>query len=137
MDNLKQHRMTKQKQIILDIAKSHCDHPTADQIYLEVHAKDARISRGTVYRDLEQLSELGYILHVKVPGADRYDSRLDLHYHMICMECGIVLDAPLKYHRDADQDLHESSGFEVIRHRTIFEGYCPECIIRRRDNKIQ
>ena len=89
-----QSRMTRQKQLILDIALAHHDHPTADQIYAEVRAIDGRISRGTVYRDLEQLSAAGILLHVKVPGADRFDCRLDRHYHLICKHCGGDGDDP-------------------------------------------
>ena len=94
---MKQSRMTRQKQMILDIALAHHDHPTADQIYAEVREADGRISRGTVYRNLEQLSAAGILLHVKLPGADRFDCRLDRHYHLICRSCGTVLDAPADF----------------------------------------
>ena len=122
-----QSRMTRQKQLILDIALAHHDHPTADQIYAEVRAIDGRISRGTVYRDLEQLSAAGILLHVKVPGADRFDCRLDRHYHLICKHCGAVLDAPVDYQSELDRQISQQCGFRVTRHRTIFEGLCCEC----------
>ena len=124
---MKQSRMTRQKQMILDIALAHHDHPTADQIYAEVRAADGRISRGTVYRNLEQLSAAGILLHVKLPGADRFDCRLDRHYHLICRSCGTVLDAPADYQDELDRQVSQRCGFKVMRHRTIFEGLCPEC----------
>ena len=68
-----QYRNTRQRKIVLEAVQEHHDHPSADQIYLEIRAKDPRISRGTVYRNLNILSEEGQITHVKVPGADRYD----------------------------------------------------------------
>ena len=122
-----QNRMTRQKQLILDIALAHHDHPTADQIYAEVREADGRISRGTVYRNLEQLSAAGMLLHVKVPGADRYDCRLERHYHLICRNCGAVLDAPVDYQSELDLQISQLCGFKVTRHRTIFEGLCYEC----------
>ncbi|MDO4565431.1 MAG: transcriptional repressor [Clostridia bacterium] len=124
---MKQQRMTKQKQLVLSVAQAHCDHPTADQIYMEVRAIDGRISRGTVYRNLEQLSETGNLLHVKVPGAGRFDSRLEYHYHMVCKNCNAVHDVPFEYRRELDELLFEKSGFKVERHRTVFEGLCPDC----------
>lgn len=124
---MKQQRMTKQKQLVQRIVQSHHDHPTADQIYLEVRAIDNRISRGTVYRNLEQLSDAGIILQVKVPGANRFDCRLDYHYHMICKNCGAVYDLPLAYQEELDKKVSEDTGFQIDRHRTIFEGLCPIC----------
>jgi Fur family ferric uptake transcriptional regulator len=119
--------MTKQKQLVQRITQSHHDHPTADEIYLEVRALDDRISRGTVYRNLDQLSDAGILSKVKVPGAIRFDSRLDYHYHMVCKICGAVYDISLPYREDLDRQVFEMTGFQVERHRTYFEGICPAC----------
>ena len=56
---MKIQRSTKQRQLILGAVEKRHDHPTADQIYLDVHAVDERISRGTVYRNLGILSASG------------------------------------------------------------------------------
>ena len=126
---MKEQRKSRQRQLILDAVMTRCDHPTADQIYLDVRAKDEKISRGTVYRNLGVLSEYGEVTNVKVPAAsaDRYDSRLDLHYHLYCTVCGSVSDAPLPYHSEYDKKVEEETGFQITRHRGIFEGVCPEC----------
>ena len=113
--------------MILDAVMTRCDHPTADQIYLDVRAKDDKISRGTVYRNLGILSEKDEITNVKVPAADRYDSRLDRHYHIFCTGCGKVFDAPLKYREQYDEQIEKETGFKINRHRLIFEGLCAEC----------
>ncbi|MGN0166133.1 MAG: transcriptional repressor [Lachnospiraceae bacterium] len=124
---MKIQRNSKQRQMILDAVISRCDHPTADQIYLDVREKDSKISRGTVYRNLGILSENDEITNVKVLSADRYDSRLDRHYHIICMVCGRVFDAPLDYHIEYDEQIEKDTGFLINRHRLIFEGLCPDC----------
>ncbi len=103
------------------------DHPSADQIYEDVSKIDSRISRGTVYRNLSCLSDDGKICHVRVPGADRYDSRTDLHYHLICMRCGTVVDIPMEYREELDRTIAEKTGFQIDRHRVIAEGICPDC----------
>lgn len=104
------------------------DHPTADQIYIDVRAKNDKIIRGTVYRNLGILSEKEEITNVKVPAADRYDSRRDRHYHIYCTCCGKTSDAPLSYHTDYDEKIEQETGFRIKRHRLIFEGLCPDCI---------
>lgn len=124
---MRKNRNSKQRQMILDAVMTRCDHPTADQIYLDVRAKDDKISRGTVYRNLGILSEKDEITNVKVPAADRYDSRLDRHYHIFCTGCGKVFDAPLKYREQYDEQIEKETGFKINRHRLIFEGLCAEC----------
>ncbi len=115
-----QYRNTRQRKIVLEAVQEHHDHPSADQIYLEIRAKDPRISRGTVYRNLNILSEEGQITHVKVPGADRYDCRTDFHYHLICTGCGAVCDAPFSYDPTPDKTIAAESGYRITRHRMIF-----------------
>lgn len=124
---MKRQRNSKQRQMILDAVMNRCDHPTADQIYFDVRAKDDKISRGTVYRNLGILSEDGDITNVKVPAADRFDSRTDRHYHLFCTCCGRVFDAPLSYHEEYDDKVAQQTGFQISRHRLVFEGLCPDC----------
>lgn len=121
-------RETKQRRLVLQAVRSRHDHPTAEQIYEDVHAADPRISHGTVYRNLNCLSEDGSICHVRVPGADRYDLRTDLHYHIYCVKCKKVTDAPYSYKPFLDAETEENSGYRIIRHRLFFEGICAECV---------
>lgn len=124
---MKKQRNSKQRDLVLEAVKSRCDHPTADQIYMDVRKMDEKISRGTVYRNLGVLSENEEITNVKVPSADRYDMRLDRHYHIYCTGCGKVFDAPIPYHTEYDNQIEQESGFQIKRHRMIFEGLCPDC----------
>ena len=120
-------RDTRQRRLVLEAVRSRADHPSADDIYLAVREQDERISRGTVYRNLNVLAQAGEITHVKVPAADRYDLRQERHYHLFCVGCGAVCDAPLDYRAQLDRQVEGQTGFAVERHRTIFEGLCPAC----------
>lgn len=130
---MKKQRNTRQRSMILEAVSSRRDHPTADQIYSDLRAKDDKISRGTVYRNLGNLATEGEITNVKVPTAERYDFRLDRHYHMFCTECGKVFDAPLEYCEDYDRQMETETGFQICRHRLVFEGVCPECCRKSRE----
>lgn len=125
---MKNQRYSRQRQLVLEAVLSRRDHPSADEIYFDVRTRDSRISRGTVYRNLRLLSENGEIMHVKVPSADRYDWRLDKHYHLICTECGRVSDIALEYDPKLDERVFEETGYAINRHRIVFEGVCPECL---------
>ena len=124
----KNQRDTKQRRIIYENARCRRDHPKADDIYSDVHEQDSRISKGTVYRNLKLLTENGDLNRIVVPGADRFDSRTDPHYHIICTECGKVIDAPNPYEAENDKTVAEQTGFRISGHRTVFEGICPECL---------
>lgn len=124
---MKQQRNTKQRKLVLDAVRARFDHPSADQIYLDVRSQDDKISRGTVYRNLNILFQTGEVNQVKLPKSDRFEGRLDKHYHLQCLECGAVWDLPLKYDDDLDKLASDKTGYKIQRHRTTFEGICPEC----------
>ena len=122
-----QRRNTRQRQLVLDAVCARCDHPTAEDIYRDVHEQDERVSRGTVYRNLNLLDETGAIMAVRTPGAVRFDRRTDAHSHIVCRMCGRVVDAPLPYDEAADATVAAQTGFAVNSHSTVFEGVCPAC----------
>lgn len=122
-----QHRNTRQRQLVLDAVLARCDHPTAEDIYEDVHAVDERVSRGTVYRNLNLLDETGAIMVVRTNGAMRFDGRTDAHNHLVCRVCGSVVDAPLPYDDAMDAAVAERTGYAIEAHSTVFEGVCPAC----------
>ncbi|MFA7099462.1 MAG: transcriptional repressor [Eubacteriales bacterium] len=124
---MKQRRNTKQRRMVLDAVLARRDHPGADQIYLDVRSIDGKISRGTVYRNLNFLVRQGEVLRIKLPHMDKYEGGSDKHYHLLCTECGAVCDAPLPYHSNLDKRVAEKTGYTVERHRAVFEGLCPAC----------
>ena len=128
---MKQQRNTRQRQIVLETVQQHRDHPTADEIYLDVRSRNPKISRGTVYRNLNLLVGNGQIRHVKLPGVDRFDWRQEPHYHLLCLACGKVRDVPIPYQQALNLEVEAQSGYRLIQHRTVFEGYCPDCTIER------
>ena len=122
-----QRRDTKQRRLVLQVVRERHDHPTADSIYDAVHARDGRVSRGTVYRNLHLLSEEGDVFHIRAPGADRYDLRTDPHDHIICVRCKKVVHAPEALLPSRDDAVPAATGYRILCHQTIYEGLCPDC----------
>lgn len=120
-------RNTRQRQLVLDAVRARCDHPTADQIYLDVRERDSHVSRGTVYRNLAILAENGDVLQIETPHASRYDLTVRQHCHMACTGCGAVFDVPIEYRDDLDLLAQKLTGCLVQEHTTLFRGLCPEC----------
>ena len=90
-----QRRNTRQRKLVLDAVRQSYNHPTADEIYNAVREQDDKISRGTVYRNLNLLADAGEILSIKTPGGSRFDRTIEPHAHIICTSCSRVIDVPL------------------------------------------
>lgn len=86
-------RNTVQRTLILETVRELTDHPSADEIYINVLKKCPNISKGTVYRNLTLLADEGLIYRVAVAnGPDRYDLTAFSHAHLRCRVCGNVYD---------------------------------------------
>ena len=119
-------RSTIQKSLISSAVLSMDNHPTADEIYAEVLKRCPNISKGTVYRNLNQLAESGEILRVQVANApDRYDHTLGDHSHFYCRSCGKVYDYQLQTPVLPQPDLNPE--LQVLTCDVIFSGYCSSC----------
>ncbi|WP_077598575.1 Fur family transcriptional regulator [Olsenella urininfantis] len=122
-------RNTRQRQLVLDAVCATRSHPTAEDVYLAVHATDERISRATVYRNLHLLAEEGEILSVRLPGCERFDVRTDCHAHLVCPRCGAVRDVPVPSAlvRAAQERICAETGYNVTSSYMVYEGVCPSC----------
>lgn len=121
-------RMTKQRQNILkELCKLKC-HPTADEMYQILRKKMPRISLGTVYRNLDILSDCGMIQKIDVGGSQkRFDGNADIHYHIRCVKCNKVDDIDITPDRDIDAQAGLMTEYQILRHHTEFMGICPNC----------
>jgi Fe2+ or Zn2+ uptake regulation protein len=121
-------RMTRQRKVILEELRKENNHPSADELYERVRVYLPRISLGTVYRNLEVLHELGKIQKLNLSGSiKRFDGIVNKHYHIRCLECGRVDDAPIAPLNTIEDELYGATVFEIISHNLEFTGYCPKC----------
>ena len=121
-------RMTRQRRVILEELRKVNNHPSADEIYEFVRKRLPRISLGTVYRNLEILSESGDIQKLE-PGCSlkRFDGNPSEHCHIRCVRCDRIADAPMIPDLEIDLERVNSNDFEIIGHRLEFLGLCPLC----------
>ena len=120
--------MTQQRKVILEELRKVDSHPSADEIYEIVRHRLPRISLGTVYRNLEVLSELGEIQKLGLSGSlKRFDWDTTKHYHIRCVRCNRVADAPIAPLNQLENELYGATVFEIIGHNLEFTGLCPRC----------
>ncbi len=116
-------RTTKQRSAVLADLKNRCDHPTADMVYISVRQQIPNISKGTVYRNLKELTEAEEIISFTEQGIERFDGNASPHIHFCCRRCGRIDDLMLPDVSSLGMLLDD--GFLV--QNMIIEGICGEC----------
>lgn len=118
--------------MILEALARPVGHLTGDQVYRLARRRLPRISLGTVYRNLEVLSEAGLIRRLELGGTRRrYDANAAPHHHIRCLRCGKVEDIVVPPTPGLEQEARAASGYEVVAHHLELVGYCPRCQPRR------
>lgn len=133
-DSLKQKgfRLTRQRQILMDLLNKSGEHLDAETLYLMAREKDPKLNRVTVYRTLKMLKEGGLVDELDLMHVDGdqhyYETRMKgEHAHIICLRCGKVEEffgEPLQRLR---RQVEAHFGFEVKLQRTELGGYCSHC----------
>ncbi len=123
--------VTMQRRVILEAVLKRDDHPTADQIYEAVRERIPQLSRTTIYRVLETFVDLGILRRLRQTGAARFDGKIERHHHVVCTQCGKIVDL-----EDTGLDClsipnEKMQGFEIDDFSVHFSGICPNCLKQR------
>ncbi len=107
------------------------EHPTADMVYLHIKEEFPNISLGTVYRNLNLLSDIGEAIKITTPdGGDRFDGNVVPHNHFYCKGCRRVLDlkmdmTPLK---ELNASAQQTFDGLIESSSVLFFGKCQNCL---------
>ena len=118
-------RITKQKELIIDIIRNSYNHPNAEEIYNKARKVLPNISLGTIYRNLNMLTYNNKIKRINCDDAIyRYDHVDYRHQHFICASCNKIIDI----FDDIELEKKIIDGNEVIDYDIYFKGICKECL---------
>jgi Fur family peroxide stress response transcriptional regulator len=121
-------RNTKQRAAIIALLREGYCHLTADQIYDEVRKEIPTISKGTVYRNVRVLEELGLVSELNLNGTvSRFEAKRNSHYHFRCEGCDRVFDVDEPVNKELDRRIAEKTGFRISCHLLEFRGLCRDC----------
>lgn len=121
-------KYSRQRETLLEILRSTTCHPDADWIYARAREKIPNISLGTVYRNLAKLSADGTIRKIEVgESAVHFDGDISPHSHLVCGDCGKILDIFTDYAAMLKGDAEEKTNALVNDCSVIFYGMCCEC----------
>jgi Fur family ferric uptake transcriptional regulator len=129
-------RLTRQRQILLDLIDQSGEHLDAEQLFKLAQEKDPKLNRVTVYRTLKLLKAGGLVdeLDLMHHRGDQhyYETRMKQeHAHVICLRCGRIEEffgEPLRRMREQIED---HFGFQIVLARTEVGGYCSHCQVLR------
>ena len=104
---------------------------SAQELFDGLRKDDKKVGIASVYRVLEQLSDLGLVHRVALGGGvTRFEPALpdgEHHHHLVCDECGRV---EMFDDRSLERTLEKvagSRGYELAQHDVVLHGACADC----------
>ncbi len=121
-------QLTRQRAAVLEVIQEAEKHLTAQEIYDRVRNLLPGIAYATVYNAVAHLCQTGHIQAVHLgSGATLYDRNLARHDHLVCRNCGKVLDYCFPGVARALEEVTRDTGFQAQKAELMFIGLCPEC----------
>ena len=123
-------RRTAQRDLILEIFLRKEDHLTSEDLYWLVQKQDPSVGHTTVYRTLKLLTEAGLAREVRFGDNKTYYEhhfKHDHHDHMICTDCGKVIEFVSPEIETLQDEMADKLGFRLSHHSLRMWGQCSEC----------
>jgi len=119
-------KATPQRLSIVEELYNH-GHMNIDQLYQSMLSKFPSISLATIYKNINTMIEICFISEVKIPNTKSvYELTKQEHSHIVCSECGEVMDITLDVSKLCDQA--KAKSHYTLKHTSIiFDGICPSC----------
>ncbi len=123
------YRLTPQRLAVLRVLAQNPDHPSVEEIHHQVRRDFPTTSLATIYKTVHLLKEMGEVLELGfAEWGSRYDGRRPYsHPHVICTQCGAVVDHELAGMADISREISDKTGYSISHHRLDFFGLCPRC----------
>ena len=130
-DLLRQHgyRVTAQRLAVLRAVSSR-PHLTAEDVVEIVRTDIGAISRRAVYDAVGSLADDGLLRRIQPAGsAARYEVRVgDNHHHLVCRNCGSLVDVDCAVGDAPCLTASDDAGFEIDEAEVVYWGRCPACL---------
>lgn len=110
-------------------AVSESPHITADAVAESVRREIGSISLQSVYDALATLVDAQLLRRIQPAGSPaRFEDRVaDNHHHLICRDCGRVVDVDCAVGETPCLTASDDQGFQIDEAEVAFWGRCPQC----------
>ena len=123
-------KLTSERQALFDELFARHEHMEADELLVRLRTKHKKISRATIYRTLDLLVDSGIVGRVRIGETGYRYERLragEHHDHLICNECGRVIEFFEPAIEDLQDQVCERYGFLALSHSHQMRGICRQC----------
>ncbi|MEG1528558.1 MAG: transcriptional repressor [Clostridia bacterium] len=118
---------SQQRDTILKVVNSSCDHPNAEVVLERAREIMPSINIATVYRNLAVLESAKKILRISIPNGDRFDKTLTPHAHFRCQKCDKIFDIDLDDLNQCVIDTRRKYSCQIDKVDLVFSGLCVNC----------
>ncbi|EKE02999.1 MAG: ferric uptake regulator [uncultured bacterium] len=119
-------KITPQRLAIFNVLEGNTNHPSAEDIYIEIIKIYPTTSFATVYNTLERLHKLKLLLELSIEkGKKHYDPNTNQHHHLQCSNCKKIVDIFEDY--DVQLPGHIENDYEIDGYQISFYGRCKSC----------
>ena len=129
-------RMTPQRRMIFEALECLGCHPSAEEIFAVVTARDPGIHLSTVYRTLRWMEQEGLVLGRRfdeTERTERFDPVLaQEHHHFVCNSCKQVIEFESEPMQKVIDDYARRFRCVVQSSSLVLYGLCPACRENRR-----
>ena len=123
--------VTHQREAVAEVVSESEEHLSVDGIVGRLRERGDRIGKATIYRTLDLLVRSRLVEeHDFGEGFKRYEHRLSrqpVHEHLVCLECGKVIEFQSPEIQSVEDRVQQDHGFVPARHRLEIYGLCREC----------
>lgn len=127
-------KMTSPRETVLTAFLKIERHVTAEELLEAARRIDPGIGQATVFRTIKLLADAG-LAREACPddGARRFEHafRHEHHDHLVCVECGAVVEFKDEAIERAQEAVYRRQGFAPGGHKLELLGTCPDCSGRR------
>jgi Fur family ferric uptake transcriptional regulator len=122
-------KSTKQRDLIAKKFFTSPGHISIEELLGLAREENPRVGYATVYRTLKLLKDSGLAAERQFGGSQTmYETagEAEHHDHLICMECGHVIEFVSSGIERAQERVARSFGFNIVRHKHELYGLCPK-----------
>jgi len=124
-------RATSAKRLLIEILAANPGHRSADELTSLAQARSPDLAASTVYRILDELERLGLVEHSHDgKGPATYHLRTAAHGHLVCQDCGLMIEAAPALFDQLVSRAQRRYGFAVDPHHFAVLGRCADCASR-------
>ena len=133
-------KVTKPRDIIIEVLYGADNLLTADDVYMEVKHVDQSIGVATVYRTLELLTRLKIVCRIILGSGRSYymlsrECAKETFIYMICNNCKKIITnnqclqsaVKVRLRENAEETILKNCKLQVDNYQILFTGLCDDC----------